>query len=776
MTFTSTHWGVYRTRVSEGRLAGLDPVEWDEDPSSLARSMPEGITAPCRIARPAIREGFLKSRGSSREQRGSEPFVEVSWDDAFAIVAEELSRVRRDFGNEAIYGGSYGWSSAGRFHHAQSQLNRFLRLFGGYTDSVDSYSLGAARVILPHVVAPWEDLVLSHTGWQTLESHTEMFVAFGGLPAKNTQVNPGGASEHIVRSALSRMAAAGVRFVNVSPSRSDLEDELQAEWIPVRPGSDTALMLGLAHVLVTEDLYDRAFITRYTTGFETFRRYLLGLDDDQPKDPRWASAVTEIPADRIRDLARMMASRRTMLNVAWSLQRAEHGEQPYWMAITLAALLGQIGLPGGGFGVGYACMNSVGAGRHPFSGPRLPQGSNPIGSFIPVARVADMLLNPGLPFAYNGKSYRYPDIRLIYWAGGNVFHHHQDINKLIGAWRKPEVTIVHDAFWTAHAKFSDIVLPATTTLERNDIGSASLDRFMIAMSKAVEPVGEARDDYAIFSGIARQLGLGEAFTEGRSPEQWLRVIYEDSRPRAEVFGIELPDFDTFWRTGFVDLPRPRSDSLMLDSFRHDPERHPLKTPSGRIEITSQIIAGFTNAGIPAHPAWQPPREWLGASTVDRHPLHLLSNQPRTRLHSQFDHGAVSRESKIQGREPLTMNPVDAETRGLVPGDIVRVFNERGAFLAGLEVSDSIRPSVVTIATGAWYDPAQRGTIGSLDKHGNPNLVTQDVGASRLSEGCAAQSVLVQVERYDGPLLPITAFDPPAFVEANNAGPSSADGI
>jgi biotin/methionine sulfoxide reductase len=421
-------------------------------------------------------------------------------------------------------------------------------------------------------------------------------------------------------------------------------------------------------------------------------------------------------------------------------------------------------------------MNSVGAGRYPFSGPRLPQGINPIDSFIPVARVADMLLNPGLPFEYNGRSYRYPDIRLVYWAGGNIFHHHQDINKLIGAWRKPEVTIVHDAFWTAHAKFSDIVLPATTTLERNDIGSASLDRFMIAMSKAVEPFGEARDDYAIFDGIAQRLGLADAFTEGRSPDEWLRLIYEESRPRAEAFGIELPDFDAFWRDGFVDLPRPRTDSLMLDLFRRDPEQHPLKTPSGRIEITSRTIAGFQGDGIPAHPAWHPPREWLGAGIADRYPLHLLSNQPRTRLHSQFDHGTVSRESKIQGREPLTMNPVDAAARGLAPGDIVRVYNDRGAFLAGLAISDSIRSDVVTIATGAWYDPVHRGTIGSLDKHGNPNLVTQDVGASRLSQGCAAQSVLVQVERHDGPLPPITAFDPPPFVGSGHTDTTSQDGI
>lgn len=764
MALTSTHWGVYQTRKdSNGRLIALEPAPWDPDPSPLARSMPDGVVAPCRIARPAIREGFLRSRGASRNGRGSEPFVEVSWDEAFDIVAEELDRVRKNHGNEAIYGGSYGWSSAGRFHHAQSQLNRFLRLAGGYTDSVDSYSLGAARVILPHIVARWEDLVGTHTDWNTLEHHTELFVAFGGLPGKNTQVNPGGASEHIVRSALSRMAAAGGRFVNVSPCRDDLGDVAQADWIPLRPGSDTALMIGLAYVLVTENLHDEAFLSRYAVGFETFRDYVVGRVDGIAKDPQWAAAVTGVSPDIITSLARDMAASRTMINVAWSLQRAENGEQPYWAGVTLAAMLGQIGLPGGGFGVGYACMNSVGAGRYPFSGPRLPQGTNPLRTFIPVARVTDMLLNPGASFDYDGQTHTYPEIRLIYWAGGNIFHHHQDINKLIRAWRKPEVTIVHDSFWTPHAKFSDIVLPATTTLERDDIGSASLDRFMVAMKKAIEPFEDSRDDYAIFSGIAARLGLEERFTEGRTPHDWLRYLYEDARPRAEAFGIDLPPFDTFWEAGMVDLPRPRSETVMLRDFRRDPDAYPLSTPSGRIEITSAAIRSMGYDDVPPHPAWREPREWLGAPRVGRFPLHILSNQPRTRLHSQYDHGIVSRESKIQAREPLIMNPADAAARGLETGMVARVYNDRGAFLAGVKVTDDIRPGVVQIATGAWYDPLERGQIGSLDKHGNPNMVTHDIGASRLSQGCAAQSALVEVERYDEPLPPITAYDPPPMV-------------
>ena len=762
MALTSTHWGVYDVR-SDGDELTLDPVAWDQDPSELGRSMAGGVKAPCRVRRPAIRAGFLKSGAASREGRGSEPFVEVPWDEAFDIVASEMARVRDQHGDESFYGGSYGWSSAGRFHHAQSQLNRFLRLSGGYVDSVDSYSLGAAKVILPHVVARWEDLSQSHTSWENLAAHTDLFVAFGGLPGKNTQVNPGGASEHVVRDALAQMSAGRTSFVNVSPLRQDLTDAADAEWLPIRPGADTALMLALAHVIVAEGRHDRDFLATYCVGFETLRDYLMGKQDGQPKSPAWAETLTDIPAARIAELARRMAASRTMINVSWSLQRAENGELPYWMAVNLAAILGQIGLPGGGFGVGYACMNSVGAGNFPFSGPRLPQGTNPVNRVIPVARISDMLLNPGAEFRYNGGMYTYPDIKLVYWCGGNIFHHHQDINKLITAWRRPEVTIVHEQFWTPHAKFSDVVLPATTALERNDIGSASLDRHMIAMKRAIDPVGEARDDYDIFSGIAERLGFAAKFREGRTAEEWLEFLYEDARPRAEAFGIELPPFSSFWQTGSIELPRPTADTIMLEAFREDPRARPLATPSGRIEIASEVIAKLALDDFPGLPSWREPREWLGAETAFEFPLHLLSNQPRTRLHSQYDHGPVSRESKVQEREPLAMNPADAATRGLQDGDVVCVENCRGAFLAGLTVTEDIRPGVVQISTGAWYDPLEPGRIGSLDKHGNPNVVTQDVGSSSLGQGCAAQSALVDVRRFEGPLPPVTAFDLPRFV-------------
>jgi biotin/methionine sulfoxide reductase len=240
-------------------------------------------------------------------------------------------------------------------------------------------------------------------------------------------------------------------------------------------------------------------------------------------------------------------------------------------------------------------------------------------------------------------------------------------------------------------------------------------------------------------------------------------LYEVSRRRLAGSEAALPDFDTFWHDGFAELPPPRRPVVMLEAFREDPVAHPLRTPSGKLEIFSGTIAGFGYDDCPGHPVWLEPREWLGAGLAARYPLHMISNQPRTRLHSQLDPGKTSRSSKIADREPIWIHPEDAAARGIATGDVVRVFNDRGACLAGALVTDVVRPRVVQLATGAWYNPLEPGRVGSLDRHGNPNVLTRDEGCSRLSQGPCAQSTLVEVERYAGPAPPVTAFEPPPIV-------------
>ena len=755
-----SHWGAFSAIVKDGRMVDAVPVERDPAPSPLLRGMKDALYHQCRVARPSIRKSWLE-RGykAGGLMRGAEPFVEVPWDEALDIVAAELRRIKSAHGNEAIFAGSYGWASAGRFHHAKTQLQRFMNCLGGFTGQKYSYSLAAGLAILPHILGDHETL-RSPSSWEDIANNSKLFVAFGGCGTKNAQVEPGGSGEHTVKPWLEKLRDAGVEMVSITLVRDDTPAFMNAQWLPIRPNTDVALMMGLAHTLVRENLHDREFLARYATGYERFEAYLLGTSDGVPKSAEWAAGITEIAAQSIRELARRMVANRTMIGTSYSLQRGDHGEQTFWMTATLASMLGQVGLPGGGFGFGYGSMHGQGNPVTVFSAPNLPAGVNSTGSIIPVARISDLLLNPGQPYSYDGEDKVYPDTRMVYWCGGNPFHHHQDLNRLLRAWQRPETIIVNEPWWTSTARHADIVLPATTTLERNDIGASSRDRFIVAMHKAVEPVGEARNDFDIFAGLARRTGVLEAFAENRDEMEWLRHIYEVSRQDASRVGVELPPFDRFWEQGYAESAAPSRPHSVLSGFRADPAGNPLKTPSGKIEIFSETIANFKYDDCPGHPAWMEPIEWLGGEQAKTYPLHLISNQPAARLHAQLDLSGESLDSKINGREPVVIHPDDAAKRGIIQHALVRVYNGRGATLASAVLSDEVRPGVIRLATGAWYDPAEPGRIGAIDKHGNPNMLTPDKGTSKLGQGPIAHTALVEIELYQAEPGSITIFTPP----------------
>jgi biotin/methionine sulfoxide reductase len=763
LVHTGSHWGMYDVEVENDRIVGVKPFNKDPQPSRIIDAMPSAVHAACRIERPMVRQGWLQHGvKSNRAGRGVEPFVAVSWNEALDLVAGELQRVKETYGNEAIYASS-GWASAGVFHNAPTQLYRFLNGYGGFVSQVTNYSFGAASVIVPHIVGTMEPVASAVTTWPTIAKHTKLMVLFGGMAPKNTQVNMGGIGQHEAQDWLAKVRQAGVTFVSISPLRDDAAAALGAAWLPLRPNTDVAMMLGLAHTLIAEGLHDRAFLDTYTVGFERLRAYLMGETDGTPKDADWAAHITQIPALTIRDLARRMAAVRTMLAASWSVQRADHGEQPYWMVIALAAMLGQIGLPGGGFGFGYGATSSIGSPQARMPLPKLTTGSNPVQAYIPVARFSDMLLNPGARVDFNGQQLTYPDIRLVYWCGGNPFHKIQDLNRLLRAWQKPETIVIHEPWWTPAARRADIVLPCATTLERNDIGASGRDRFYFAMQKAIEPVGEAKSEYAIYSDLAERLGFKAQFTEGRTEMEWLRHLYDLARAQAAKQGFNLPGFDAFWESGHFEFPVPDDPPVLFAAYRVDPQAHPLKTPSGRIELFSETIDTFGYDDCPGHPMWLPPAEWLGSEQAKRYPLHLISNQPRSRLHSQLDCGEISRGAKVRQREGVWIHPDDAATRRIVDGDVVRLYNDRGTCLAGAVVTEAIRPGVIQLATGAWFDPLDPAEIGSLDKHGNPNVLTLDKGTSKLAQCCIAQTALVEIERCDGALPEITVFSPPTVL-------------
>jgi biotin/methionine sulfoxide reductase len=527
------------------------------------------------------------------------------------------------------------------------------------------------------------------------------------------------------------------------------------------PGTDAALMLALCHVLDSEGLADRSFLDRYTVGYPRFAAYVRGDADGVPKTPEWAAALTGIAAERIRALARQMAAARTLVTVSWSLQRAQHGEQPVWLGLVLAAMLGQIGLPGGGFGHGYGSSGDTGNPRRLFA-PRLPQGANGIDSYIPVARIADMLLHPGAAYDYNGQRRRYPDVKLVYWCGGNPFHHHQNLARLREAFARPQTVVVHDPFWTATARHADIVLPSTMSVERDDVGVGSGDSTLFAMPQLAEPHAQARDDYDAFGALADRLQVGKVFTEGRTAREWLRHLYGQWRSDLKAAGHEMPPFEEFWASEWLEIPVPDPRQVLLSAFRSDPGRFPLGTPSGKIEIFSAAIDSFGYPDCPGHPVWLEPAEWLGG-----HPrpyrLQLVANQPRRRLHSQLDVGAYSQEGKIHGREPVAMNPGDAAARGITDRSCVRLFNDRGSCLAGVTLTEDVRPGVVQLSTGAWYDPDPGDP--SFCRHGNPNVLTADRPSSALSQGNTGQLAMVEIEPYAATPPDVSVHRPPVRAES-----------
>ncbi len=759
-TLTSSHWGIGVVQTKDGRITEVNGHPSDPDPSLLNKNIPSGLHGRARILEPAVRSGWLDGR---KGERGSDTFVKVCWDEALDLIAHEMTRVREEHGNKAIFGGSYGWASAGRFHHAQSQLKRFLNTIGGFVRSEGNYSYNAALVAMPHFVGGgFREHVVEATRWPVIAEHSDLVVLFGGLAMRNSQICDGGASRHRLADNLRLCAEKRVRFVNLSPLRTDVDASLKAEWLAPRPGSDTAIMLALAHTLVKEGLHDQTFLDRYTVGADRFIRYLQGTADDAPKSAEWAAEISGLEAGRIRALAREMAAKRTMIACAAGLQRADWGEQTLWACVSLAAILGQIGLPGGGYTVGYAVNAHVGNIARPFPWGRLPQGSNPIPAFIPVAMISEMLLNPGATYRYSGKTLTLPDCRLIWWAGGNPFHHHQDLNRLRRAFQRPETVIVNEINWTSTARHADIVLPVAAPQERTDFGGGQTDNILVPMPKAIDPPGYARTEYEIYADLARRLGVEQDFTEGRDEEAWLRRLWFDTQKTADSYGIPLPDWDAFIAGDIIELPDPSPAQVFLSGFRANPSENPRPTPSGRIELFSKTVASFRLDECAGHATWNIPHD-LSSPAAKTYPLALVSGQPGTRLHSQYDNGTLSMDGKILDREPVLINPADAADRHVSDGDIVEVFNDRGRCLAGARVTSEIAQGAVFLWTGAWYDP-DFDEPDHCDRHGNPNVLTHDLRTSEFSQSPAAHSALVEIRRLDGTPPRVRAHEPPQFGE------------
>ncbi|HGH4688892.1 molybdopterin guanine dinucleotide-containing S/N-oxide reductase [Enterobacter bugandensis] len=738
-----------------------------QHPNSLQTVVRDQVHSKTRVRWPMVRKGFLASPDKPQGIRGQDEFVRVSWDDALALIHTQHKRIRDSYGPSSIFAGSYGWRSNGVLHKASTLLQRYMSLAGGYTGHLGDYSTGAAQAIMPYVVGG-NEVYQQQTSWPLVLQHTDVVVLWSANPLNTLKIAWNASDEQGI-GYFDALRKSGKRIICIDPMRSETMDFFgdSAEWIAPHMGTDVAMMLGIAHTLVENGWHDRDFLARCTSGFNKFTDYLTGESDGVVKTAEWAAEICGVPAAKIRELAALFHKNTTMLMSGWGMQRQQFGEQKHWMLVTLAAMLGQIGTPGGGFGLSYHFANGGNPTRKAAVLASLQgsvQGGVDAVDKIPVARIVEALENPGGFYQHNGLDRHFPDIKFVWWAGGANFTHHQDTNRLIRAWQKPELVVISECFWTASAKHADIVLPATTSFERNDLtmtGDYS-NQHMVPMKRVVAPRDEARDDFDVFAELSElwEAGGRERFTEGKNDLQWLESFYQIAGQRGAAQGVTLPPFAEFWEANqILEMPESEQNArfVRFADFRRDPENHPLKTESGKIVIYSERIASFGYADCPPHPSWLEPDEWHGNAQPEQ--LQVLSAHPAHRLHSQLNYTSLREQYAVAGREPITLNTLDAKARGIADGDVVRVWNQRGQVLAGAVVSDGIKPGVICIHQGAW--PDLEPTEGGICKNGAVNVLTKDLPSSKLGNGCAGNTALAWVEKYQGPALTLTAFDPPA---------------
>ncbi|EKO3480861.1 trimethylamine-N-oxide reductase TorA [Vibrio fluvialis] len=777
---SGSHWGAFRAQIYGGKVQAIKPLETDKHPTDMLNGIKGIIYSPSRVRYPMVRLDWLKKHKYSAETRGNNRFIRVTWDEAIDLFYRELERVQKQYGPWALHAGQTGWNQTGAFHNCTAMMQRAVGMHGNYITKVGDYSTGAGQTIMPYVLGSTE-VYAQGTSWTEILKHSDNIILWANDPVKNLQVGWNCETHQsfgYLDQLKEKIAKGEVNVVSVDPVKNKTQRFLQNDHLYINPQTDVAFMLAVAHVLYTEDLYDKKFISTYCLGFDDFIQYVLGNTKDKiERTSEWAAKICGVTPESIRDFARMLVKGRTQLLFGWCIQRQEHGEQPYWMGAVLAAMIGQIGLPGGGISYGHH-YSGIGVPSTGFAGPggfprNLDQGAKPkwdnndfngYSRTIPVARWIDAILEPGKKINHNGNTVTLPGFKMMVISGNNPWHHHQDRNKMKRAFQKLETVVTIDFNWTATCRFSDIVLPACTQWERNDIDSygSYSGKGLIAMHRLVDPMFQSRTDFEIMTELTRRFGRHEEFTRGMDEMEWVRSLYNDCK-KANEGKFEMPEFDEFWEQSVLEFGEGKPWVRHAD-FRKDPEINALGTPSGFIEITSRKIGRYGYEHCQEHPMWFEKTERShGGPGSDKYPFWLQSCHPDKRLHSQMCESEAFRATyAVQGREPVYINPMDAKAKGIKEGDLVRVFNGRGQLLAGAVLSDSYPRGVIRIEEGAWYGPLSEKE-GAICTYGDPNTLTLDLGTSELAQATSANTCIVDFEKFTGKVPPVTSFGGPIEV-------------
>ena len=685
---------VVNAHVRDGRIVKIstDPRKWTPELPPLHACVrgfgqAERVNHPDRLMHPLRRTG----------PRGSGEFARASWDEALAEVAAQLRRVCDTYGPAAILDCSRTGSLSAL--HGRAVVPRLLHMLGGCTELWTNISAEAEVFAVRMTYGAKADY--KSAGREPIDYlNSRLILMWGWSPGDGTFGT--GTLQY-----LKLARKHGVRMICVDPRRTRSSHELADEHVFIRPSTDTAALLAMAYVITREGLQDRAYLDRHVLGFDeahlppgapagsSYRAYLMGEADGVRKTPEWASAITGVPAATLERLAIEFAtSRPAALHCGYAPGRTLHGEQFHRAAYALAAMTGNVGIPGGNAGTSNGATGRGGV-------QLLSAGPNPAGARVSSPLLADLL--------DRGRAGGYPaDIKMIYSAAGDLFNQLPNVPRILAAAQRLEFMVVHEHFMTPTARYADIVLPATTFWERNDVHTpwAGAGHYVVYMKKAIEPVGECRNDLDICTDLARRLGLSGY--NDRTEEEWLRELTRNT----------IDDFEHFRDQGLARLPAPE-DAVAFAREIRDPERYPFSTPSGKIEIYSTTLAAkpdpYGLGAIPAIPTWID--DGVGA----RYPLRLINPKSRARTHSIHANQPILSRAD---RDDVWMHPADAAARGIVDGQRVRVFNDRGATRLPVRVTDRIAPGVVSIKEGAWFTP----DVSGVDTAGCANVLTADASS------------------------------------------------
>ena len=647
--------------------------------------MPETVHSEQRLKRPLLNTG----------SRGSGAFKEITWEEAFNRISEKLGEIRETQDCESVLAFNGSGSCRGAFHHTNLQTQRFFSLFGGFTGRADSYSNAAAA---------YAEKFLFGTRMvgidpPTLE-HSKLIILWGANPSSTRFSSR-------IESWIRKRKDDGIPVIVIDPRRSRTVRKLATQWIPIQPGTDTAMMAALLHVLLTEGYADLEFAEKYAVGFEDLSSYIMGRTDGIPKDPKWAESICGVPAEATTQLARTYGSAKPVaLLPGFSIQRTLGGEETYRLTIALQAATGNIGRLGGSSGGEFKGMLPI-----PYF-PQLPVPETKAFGIIPIYTWPDVVLK--------GKGGGYPtDISAIYNIGTNYLNQGSDIKKNINAFNAVDFVVTHDFFMTPTARHSDIVLPVTSCFEREDVVFPA-DNYLFYSGKAIEPLYETRNDYEIFCELSERLGFDSDFSENKTQEQWLDDFITES---------DIEDTEQFKITGIFK----GNDHMRvgLSDFVNDPLKNPLNTPSGKIEIRSAAYAETGFSPIPECRITTPSADF---------PFRLITPHARFRVNSQ--------NSNLPWTDPfkaniLQMNRLDGDDLGIDQGDRVRVSSPEGEMVIEANLSEDIIRGTISLLQGTWTVMDD----SCVEKGGAANMLTSTT-PTMPCQGSRTHSIFVRVEKSE----------------------------